>query len=227
MISDPIIERISDMKYFLFSVILLGFLCSCAHTPEPQPLYISRFYTEKDALMPNGWRLFEDGFFSKPLSFEVTPYLGLDESHDKYDERANLFTVKTGIHPTMYYYCGYYPVEDDSIIDVVADAAGKGSFNLGVEFYDADRLLIGERHQGFNIIPSNGDKPFKNYRFRLYFLANENGMARYVRLMFITDPSSSLTLRDISLDITPYEVDRKDSTFIKFKEREAGQKRRK
>ena len=88
-------------------------------------------------------------------------------------------------------------------------------------------LLIGERHQGFNIIPSNGDKPFKNYRFRLYFLANENGMARYVRLMFITDPSSSLTLRDISLDITPYEVDRKDSTYIKFKEREAGQKRRK
>ncbi|MBR3507048.1 MAG: hypothetical protein IKO02_08380 [Lentisphaeria bacterium] len=211
------------MKYFFLSALLLGFLCSCVHTPEPQPLYMSRFYTEKDALMPNGWRLFEDGFFSKPLSFEVTPYLGLDESHDQYDERANLFTVRTGERPTMYYYCGYYPVEDDSIVDVVADAAGKGSFNLGVEFYDADRNIIGERHQGFNLQTATGDKPFKNYRFRLYFLANENKKARYVRLMFITDPFSELKLRNISLDITPYDVDLNDSSYIKFKEKEAKQ----
>ena len=224
MICDPIFfERIPDMKYLFLSVILLGFLCSCAHTPEHQPLYTSRFYTEKDALMPNGWRLREDGFFTKPLSFEATPYLNLDESRDRYDERANLFSVNTGVQPTMYCYCGYYEVEDDSIIDVVADAAGKGSFSLGVEFFDADRNLIGERHQGFNILPVSGDKPFKNYRFRLYFLANENSKARYVRLMFITDPSSTLTLRNISLDITPYEIDRMDSTYIKFKEKEAKQ----
>ena len=214
------------MKYFFFSVILLGFFCSCAHTPEPQPLYQSRFYTEKDAPMPNGWRLHEDGFYSKPLFFEVTPYLGLDESDDNYDERANLFTVRTGEQPTMYYYCGYYAVEDDSIVDVVADAAGKGSFSLGVEFYDADKNLIGERHQGFNLLPVSGNEPFKNYRFRLYFLANENSKARYVRLMFITDPFAELTLRNISLDITPYEISRVDRTYIRFKEKEAKQKRR-
>ena len=215
------------MKYLFLSVILLGFLCSCAHTPEPRPLYTSRFYTEKDAPMPNGWRLRVDGFFSKPKSFELMPYRDLDESRDQYDERANLFTVSAGERPTMYYYCGYYEVEDDSIVDVVADAAGKGSFSLGVEFFDADRELIGERHQGFNILPVSGDKPFKNYRYRLYFLANENGKARYVRLMFIVDPASTLTLRDISLDITPYEVDRMDSTYIKFKEKEAKQNGRK
>jgi hypothetical protein len=118
-------------------------------------------------------------------------------------------------------------VEDESIIDVVADAAGKGSFSLGVEFFDADREFIGERHQGFNILPVSGDKPFKNYRYRLYFLANENGKARYVRLMFITDSSSTLTLRDISLDVTSYEVNRMDSTYIKFKEQEAKQNRKK
>ena len=215
------------MKYLLLSVIFLGFFCSCAHTPEPQPLYQSWFYTEKDAPMPNGWRLYEDGFFSKPLSFDVTPYLGLDESDEQYDERANLFTVKAGDQPVMYYYCGYYEVEDDSIIDVVADAAGKGSFSLGVEFYDADRILIGERHQGFNILPVSGNEPFKNYRFRLYFLANENSKARFVRLMFITDAGSTLTLRNISLDVTPYEISQADSTYIKFKEKEAKQKRRK
>ena len=176
--------------------------------------------------MPNGWRLHEDGFYSKPLFFEVTPYLGLDESDDNYDERANLFTVRTGEQPTMYYYCGYYAVEDDSIVDVVADAAGKGSFSLGVEFYDADKNLIGERHQGFNLLPVSGNEPFKNYRFRLYFLANENSKARYVRLMFITDPFAELTLRNISLDITPYEISRVDRTYIRFKEKEAKQKRR-
>lgn len=215
------------MKCFLLSVILLGFLCSCAHDPEPKPLYTSRFYTEKDAVAPNGWRFREDGFFARPLTFEVKPYLGLDESIDEYDERANLFTIKTGEKPAIYYYTGFYPVEDDSIIDVVADAAGKGSFSLGVEFFDADRNIIGERHQGFNLMPVSGDKPFKNYRYRMYFLANENGKARSVRLMFITDPATTLTLRDISLNITPYEVDRMDSTYLKFKEKEAKQNRKK
>ena len=215
------------MKYFLLSVILLGFLCSCAHDPEPKPLYTSRFYTEKDAVAPNGWRFREDGFFARPLTFEVKPYLGLDESSDEYDERANLFTIKTGEKPAIYYYTGFYPVEDDSIIDVVADAAGKGSFSLGVEFFDADRNIIGERHQGFNLMPVSGDKPFKNYRYRMYFLANENGKARSVRLMFITDPFSTLTLRDISLDINPYEINRMDSTYIKFKEKEEKQNRKK
>ena len=100
------------MKYFLLSVILLGFLCSCAHDPEPKPLYTSRFYTEKDAVAPNGWRFREDGFFARPLTFEVKPYLGLDESSDEYDERANLFTIKTGEKPAIYYYTGFYPVED-------------------------------------------------------------------------------------------------------------------
>ena len=214
------------MKYLFLSVIFLGLLCSCAHKLEPQPLYVSRFYTEKDAPMPNGWRLYEDGFYSKPLSFEATPYRAKDGSGDKYDERANLFTVNAGNQPTMYYYCGYYGVEDDSIIDVVADAAGKGAFSLGVEFYDADKNLIGERHQGFNLLPVSGKDEFKNYRFRLFFLANENGKARYVRLMFITDPDSTLTLRNISLDITPYEISQVDSTYIKFKEKEAKQKRR-
>ena len=215
------------MKYFFLFVILLGFLCSCAHDPEPMPLYTSRFYTEKDALVPNGWRFREDGFYSRPYSFEVKPYLDLDESSDKYDERANLFTIRTVEKPALYFYCGFYEVEDDSIVDVVANAAGKGSFSLGVEFFDADRNFIGERHQGFNILPVSGDKPFKNYRYRLYFLANENGKARYVRLMFITDPASTLTLRDISLDVTPYEINRMDSTYIRFKEQEEKQNRKK
>ena len=215
------------MKYLFLSVILLGFFCSCAHDPEPKPLYTSRFYTEKDAFVPNGWRFREDGFYSRPYSFEVKPYLDLDESSDKYDERANLFTINTLEKPALYFYTGFYEVEDDSIIDVVADAAGKGSFSLGVEFFDADRFFIGERHQGFNLLPVSGDKPFKNYRYRLYFLANENGKARYVRLMFIADPSTTLILRNISLNITPYKVDRMDSNYIKFKEQEAKQNRKK
>ena len=215
------------MKHLFFAVVLLGLLCSCAHDTDPKPLYASRFYTEKDAAVPNGWRYVEDGFYSAPLAFNVTPYRGLDESSDEYDERANLFTVRTGEHPTIYDYCGFYAVEDDSVIDVVADAFGQGSFSLGVAFFDADRNILGERHQGFNILPVSGDKPFKNYRYRLYFLANENRKARYVRLMFIVDPSSTLTMRNISLNITPYEVDRMDSNYIRFKEKEAKQNRKK
>ena len=44
--------------------------------------------------------------------------------------------------------------------------------------------------------------------------------------MFIADPDTELTLRDISLDITPYDIDRMDSTYIKFKEKEAKQNRK-
>ena len=217
------------MKHLLLAVMFigLGLLCSCAHDTEPKPLYASRFYTEKDAFMPNGWRCREDGFYTKPVSFKVTPNRELDEDDKDYDERANLFTVRTAADtPTLYYYCGFYEVEDDSIIDVVADAAGKGVFSLGLEFYDADQNLVGERHQGFNLHPVNGEKPFKNYRYRLYFLTNENRRARYVRLMFIADPNTELTLRDISLTIVPYDVNRMDSTYIKFKEKEAEQKRK-
>ena len=216
------------MKHLLLAVmfVTIGLLCSCACDTEPKPLYASRFYTEKDAFMPNGWRYREDGFYAKPRSFKVTPNMELDEDDKNYDERANLFTVQTNADsPSLYYYSGFYVVEDESIIDVIADAAGKGAFSLGVELYDADQNLIGDRHQGFNLSPLNGDKPFKNYRYRLYFLANENRRARYVRLMFIADPDTELTLRDISLTIVPYEVNRMDSTYIKFKEKEAKQKR--
>ena len=206
-------KGLSGMKHLFLAVVLLGFLCSCAHKPEP-PLYACRFHTEKDAFVPNGWLTREDGFFSKPKSFEVKPFA------DKYDESANTFTVVTGDSPVNYYYVGYYEINDDSVVDVVADAAGKGSFSLGGEFYDADRNLIGERHQGFNIIPVSDDKSFKNYRYRMYFLASENGKARYVRLMFIVDPSTELILRDISLDITPYTVDLHDSTYLKCREKE-------
>lgn len=206
-------KGLSGMKHLFLAVVLLGFLCSCAHKPEP-PLYACRFHTEKDAFVPNGWLTREDGFFSKPKSFEVKPFA------DKYDESANTFTVVTGDSPVNYYYVGFYEINDDSVVDVVADAAGKGSFSLGVEFYDADRNLIGERHQGFNIIPVSDDKSFKNYRYRMYFLASENGKARYVRLMFIVDPSTELILRGISLDITPYTVDLHDSTYLKFREKE-------
>ena len=206
------------MKHLFFSVVLLGLLCSCAHTPEP-PLYASRFHAEKDAFMPNGWRFLDDGFYSKPVSFEVKPF------QDKYDERARLFSVKTGERPVLFYYCGYFDVNDDSIIDVVADAAGKGSFSLGVDFCDSDQISVGDRHQGFNLIPVSDDNSFKKYQFRMYFLANENARARFVRLIFIADPFTELTLRDISLDITPYEIDRMDSTYIKFKEKEAKRNR--
>lgn len=206
------------MRHLFLVVILLGLLCSCA-SPEP-PLYTSRFHTEKDAFMPNGWRFLEDGFYSKPASFEVKPF------QDKQDERARLFSVRAGEHPVFVYYCGFFDVDDDSIINVVSNAAGKGSFSLGLDFCDSDQNSIGERHQGFNL-PLNGDDSFKNYLFRLYFLASENARARFVRLVFIVDPFSELTLRDISLDITPYEVDRMDSNYIKFKEKEKKQGYRK
>ena len=75
-------------------------------------------------------------------------------------------------------------------------------------------------------MPVSGDKPFKKYDYRFYFLANENRRARYVRLMFIADPKTELTLRDISLSITPYDINRMDSTYIKFKEEEVKQKRK-
>ena len=198
------------MKHLFFCVILLALLCSCAHEPEP-PLYMSRFHAEKDAFMPNGWRFREDGLYARPQHFETKAF------GNKYDEFANLFSVKAGGSPVLAYYCGYYDVNDDSIIDVVTDAAGKGSFSLGVELCDSERNLIGERHQGFSLIPVENENEFKTYRYRLFFMANENGKARYVRLMFIVDPSTSLTLRNISLDITPYEVDQNDSTYIKFK----------
>ena len=214
------------MKHLFLAVMLLGLLCSCSSN-ESKPLYSSRFYTEKDALVPNGWLCREDSFYSRPKSFEVRPNRDLDEDDSRYDERANLFTVRTGVAPTIYSYCGFYEVEDDSIIDVVADAAGKGSFSLGVDFYDADRNLIGDRHQGFNLLQGSGNDPFKKYSFRLYFLANENRKVRFVRLMFIADPSTTLTLRNISLNITPYKVDRMDSNYIKFKEQEAKQNRKK
>jgi len=210
------------MKHLFFAVVLLGLLSSCS-THEHKPLYTSRFYTEKDAFVPNGWFNREDGFYSKPLSFEVMPNRELAEDDSRYDERANLLTVRTGNSPSLYFYCGFYEVEDDSIIDVVADAAGKGSFSLGVEFYDADKNLIGDRHQGFNLIRGSGDKPFKKYSFRLYFLANENRKARFARLMFVADPETALTLRNISIDVNPYEVNRMDSTYIKFQEKEAKQ----
>ena len=81
----------------------LGLLCSCAHDPEQKPLYLSRFYTEKDAFMPNGWLFREDGFYVKPALFKVSPNLELDEDDKNYDERANLFTVRAGMElPTMY-----------------------------------------------------------------------------------------------------------------------------
>lgn len=201
-----------NMKHLFFAVVLLGLLCSCAHTPEP--LFACRFHTEKDAFMPNGWRFREDEHFAKPLSFLASPFA------DKKDEKANLFTVKTGEQPALNYYSGCYEIEDDSIIEVVADAAGQGSFSLGVELLDQDKNPIRERYQGFELIPVNDDKTFKSYCYRLYFLANENAKARYARLMYIVDPSTTLTLRDISLDVTPYEINRMDSTYIKFKEKE-------
>ena len=210
------------MKHLFFAVMLLVFLSSCAH--ETRPLYSSKFYTEKDAVMPNGWFCREDNFFSKPKYFEAKPYHGFDENDSKYDERANLFTVRTGNESSLYYYCGYYEVNDDMLIDVKADAAGKGTFSLGVELFDYDQNLLGDRHQGFDLLPVDSDDAFKNYSFRLFFLANENRKARFVRLMFIVDPDTTLTLRNISLDIAPYDIDRMDSTYIKFKEKEAKRK---
>lgn len=208
------------MKHLFFSVILLALLCSCAHKPEP-PLYMSRFHAEKDAFMPNGWRFREDGLYAKPVFFEVKPF------ENKYDKSANTFTLKTAENPVLGYYCGYYDINDDSVIDVVAEAAGKGTFSLGVDLCDADRNLIGERHQGFNFISDGDDDSFKTYSYRLFFLANENSKARYVRLIYIVDPSTTLTFRSISLNITPYVIDQNDSTYIKFNEKQAEKSGRK
>ena len=200
------------MRHFFLAAFLLCLFCSCSHLPEP-PLYTSRFHAEKDAFMPNGWRTREDGFFSKPEYFE------LNSAADKHDKSANTFMVRTNENPALCYYCGYYDINDDSIVDVVADAAGKGSFSLGVDFCDAEKNMIGERHQGFNL-PAVQEDTFRQYSFRLFFLANENSKARYVRLMFIVDPSSELTLRAVSLNITPYEVNQDDATYLKFKKNE-------
>ena len=45
--------------------------------------------------------------------------------------------------------------------------------------------------------------------------------------MFIADPFTTLTFRNISLNITPYKVDLMDSTYLRFKEKEAQQNRKK
>ncbi|MBR4254247.1 MAG: hypothetical protein IKQ16_04080 [Lentisphaeria bacterium] len=205
------------MKHLFLVSMLFCLLCSCSHLPDP-PLYTSRFHAEKDAFMPNGWRNREDGFFSKPEYFE------LNAAGDKHDPSANLFTMRTNDRPALCYYCGYYDVNDDSILDIVADAKGRGSFSLGVDFCDAEQNLIGERHQGFNL--NEFDESFKNYSFRLFFLANENCKARYVRLMFIVDPDSEVTFRGISLNITPYEINQDDATYLKFKKNDVKQRMR-
>ncbi len=202
------------MKHLFFAVVLLGLLCSCAHNPPEPPLYLSRFHTEKDAYLPNGWHFVEDEFYSMPASFRAEP------CPSKYDEDANSFTVKTMNRPALFCYSGYFEINDDSVVDLAAEASGTGSFSLGMIFCDADREFLGERHQGYGFT-AHDDVAFKDYRFRLYFLANENRKARYVRLMFIVDPNTTLTLRGISLDITPYTINQMDATFIKFKKTEA------
>jgi len=213
------------MKRLFLAVMLLGILCSCASTPETTPLFECRFHTEKDAPLPNGWLPFTDGFFKAPVYFGVQPY----EPQDRYerknaDPKACTFTVETAGSPSMYHYSGYYEIEDDTIIDVVADAAGHGTFSLGVELFDSDRNLVGERHQGFDLIPTAENK-FKTYQYHVYFLANENRRARYVRLFFSVDLDTSVTLKTISLNITPYQVDHRDSTYVKFHAEEAKRNR--
>ena len=213
------------MKRLFLAVMLLGILCSCAHEPEPAPLFECRFHTEKDAPLPNGWLPFTDGFYSAPVYFAVKPYEPQTRHEKKNaDPKACTFTVETAGSPSMYYYSGFYEIHDDTIIDIVADAAGKGEFSLGVELYDADRIRLGERHQGFEIIPT-AENQFKNYHYCLYFLANENRRARFVRLFFSLNPESSLTLKDISLNLTPYAVDQRDSIYVKFQEEEAKRNR--
>ena len=208
------------MKRILFAVMLLGILCSCAST-EPAPLFECRFHTEKDSPLPNGWLPFNDGFFKVPVYFAVKPYEPQTRHEKKNgDPKACTFTVETAESPSMYYYSGYYEIEDDTIIDVIANAAGKGQFSLGVELFDADRIQVGERHQGFELIKT-AENQFKTYHYCVYFLASENRRARYARLFFSLDPGTSLTLKDISLNITPYVVDHHDSTYLKFHAKEA------
>jgi len=209
------------MKRLFFAVMLLGILCSCASKPEPAPLFECRFHTEKDAPLPNGWLPFNDGFFKAPVYFEVKPYEPQTRSEKKNgDPKACTFTIETAESPSMYYYTGYYEIDDDTIIDVVADAAGKGQFSLGVELFDTDRIQVGERHQEFELIPT-AENQFKNYQYHVYFLANENRRARYVRLFFSLHLNTTVTLKNISLNITPYVVDHRDSTYVKFQAKEA------
>lgn len=208
------------MKRILFAVMLLGILCSCAST-EPAPLFECRFHTEKDSPLPNGWLPFNDGFFKAPAYFAVKPYVPQTRHEKKNgDPKACTFTVETAESPSMYYYSGYYEIEDDTIIDVIADAAGKGQFSLGVELFDADRIQVGDRYQGFELMQTS-ENQFKTYHYCVYFLANENRRARYVRLFFFVNPETTLTLKDISLNITPYVVDHRDSTYVKFHAKEA------
>ena len=208
------------MKRILFAVMLLGILCSCAST-ESAPLFECRFHTEKDSPLPNGWLPFNDGFFKAPAYFAVKPYEPQTRHEKKNgDPKACTFTVETAESPSMYYYSGYYEIEDDTIIDVIADAAGKGQFSLGVELFDADRIQVGERYQGFDLMQTS-ENQFKTYHYCVYFLANENRRARYVRLFFSVNPETTLTLKDISLNITPYVVDHRDSTYVKFHAKEA------
>ena len=155
------------------------------------------------------------------MYFAVKPYEPQTRHEKKNgDPKACTFTVETAESPSMSYYSGYYEIDDDTIIDVVADAAGKGQFALGVELFDADRIQVGERHQEFEIIPT-AENQFKNYQYHVYFLANENRKARYVRLYFSVHLNTTLTLKDISLNITPYTLDQRDSTYVKFREKEA------
>ena len=209
------------MKRLFLAVMLLGFLCSCATKPEPAPMFECRFHTEKDAPLPNGWLPFTDGFFKPPVYFAVKPYEPQTRQEKKDgDPKACTFTVQTAETSSMYYYSGYYEIDDDTIIDVTADAAGQGQFALGVELFDSDRIQVGERHQEFEIIPT-AENQFKNYHYCVYFLASENRRARYVRLFFSVHLNTTLTLKDISLNITPYTLDQRDSTYVKFREKEA------
>ena len=213
------------MKRLFLAVMLLGILCSCATKPEPAPLFECRFHTEKDSPLPNGWLPFNDGFFKSPVYFAVKPYEPQTRHEKKNaDPKACTFTVETAESPSMYYYTGYYELDDNTIIDIVTAAAGKGQFSLGVELFDIDRIWVGERHQGFELIPT-AEKEFKTYHYCVYYLANENRRARYARLFFFLDPETTLTLKDISLNITPYTLDPKDSTYIKFHEKEAKRSR--
>ena len=213
------------MKRLFFAVMLLGILCSCASKPEPAPLFECRFHTEKDAPLPNGWLPFTDGFFKAPVSFAVKPYEPQTRHEKKNaDPKACTFTVRTADTPARYYYSGYYEINDDTIIDVTSDAAGQGQFALGVEFFDADRNLVGERHQEYELIPT-AENQFKNYQYHMYFLANENRRARYVRLYFSVHLDTTVTLKDISLNITPYALNSQDSIYVKFQEEEAKRNR--
>ena len=102
------------MKRLFLAVMLLGIVCSCAHKPEPAPTYESRFHTEKDSLLPNGWKPFTDGFYKAPVAFAVNPYVPQTRYERKNpDPKANTFTVETGESPSMFENSGYYELNDD------------------------------------------------------------------------------------------------------------------